>query len=788
MKSSKKGSTRQMMGITAMENDQVNTAMGDLVYYAVKPTNIGVLPESIIRDRVQALQRLLQGQGELEMMALNAWQSFAHNRDFYRERMEQEDNPAIRELLRQDLLDLDEKQDLLSTAREFYLIVRLRGRQESDVFRYLSTVERTIKNCGFSVRRCTEADIRQMLSVYYEQAAPSQQDAPLPQKPKKLPLRRKRRRQAAVEAEKDFLDLIAPSILRFYEDYYICGNTYRCVWAIRGYPTRTEEQALLRHLGEKDGVTLRLYCKRLSLAETNSIMDNATNKNRMNSANPNNMQSAITAGNNLEDLALVIDRMQKSNERLVRCTVYIELIAGSYDGLRRLQSDVQAELTRSKISVDHILLQQQEGFCCVNPAGYNALGSTFERVLPASSVANLFPFNYSGKTDPRGFYIGKDRFGTNLLVDFDQRDDDKTSANILILGNSGQGKSHLMKHLIINILESGKSVISLDAEHELKDLCLALGGCFVDLMSGEYKINVLEPKLWNSSDQATEADLPCTRTVLAQHISFLKDFFRAYKYFPDPQLDTLEIMLTELYAQWGIGDDTDLHSLSPEQFPTLADLHQLMQRELENYDGTSLYSRKQLKDVSLGLSSLCVGTDSQFFNGHTNISSHRFLVFGVGGLSNVALSVRNAMLFNILSFLSNKLLVEGNTVAALDELHIWMENPVALSYIRNCLKRVRKRNSALLMASQNLEDFNLPNIREMTKPLFSIPPHQFLFSPGSIADESYRDMLQLEPSEFALIKQGHRGVCLYKCGNDRYLLDVKTPPYKQALFGQVGGQ
>ena len=138
-------------------------------------------------------------------------------------------------------------------------------------------------------------------------------------------------------------------------------------------------------------------------------------------------------------------------------------------------------------------------------------------------------------------------------MDFDQRDDDKTSANILILGNSGQGKSHLMKHLIINILESGKSVISLDAEHELKDLCLALGGCFVDLMSGEYKINVLEPKLWNSSDQATEAALPCTRTVLAQHISFLKDFFRAYKYFPDtlsmlPTIGRLLVKLTRILA------------------------------------------------------------------------------------------------------------------------------------------------------------------------------------------------------------------------------------------------
>ena len=64
----------------------------------------------------------------------------------------------------------------------------------------------------------------------------------------------------------------------------------------------------------------------------------------------------------------------------------------------------------------------------------------FERALPASSVANLFPFNYSGKTDKNGFYIGRDKFGSNVIVDFNQRADDKTNANILILGNSGQGK------------------------------------------------------------------------------------------------------------------------------------------------------------------------------------------------------------------------------------------------------------------------------------------------------------------------------------------------------------
>jgi hypothetical protein len=801
MMNSKKVSTRQLLGIDKLNDDIVSTATGELIYYMVKPTNIGVLPANSITEKVLSLQELLQSREEIEMLATNAWQSFAHNKDYYLERISNEPVPQIRSLLEQDFRHLEDIQSKLSAARKFYLVVRLRGQQERDVFRYLSTVEQSIKSCGFTVQRCGKEDIKRMLSVYYQQFVPEETMddydgqhwvAPEPKVTKKRGKRNKRDRP--VEAEKDFLDLVSPSILRFYGDHYICGNTYRSVWAIRDYPTRTEEQALLRHLGEKNGVTLRIYCCRLSQMDTNAVFDNAVNKNRMNSFNSNNMQSTVTAGNNLEDLALVIDRMQKNSEPLVRCAVYIELISQSYDGLKQLQTDVQAELARGKINIDHIILRQQQGFCCVNPAGYNALGSTFERVLPASSVANLFPFNYSGKTDRNGFYIGKDRFGTNVLVDFDQRDDDKTSANILILGNSGQGKSHLMKHLIINILESGKSIISLDPEHEQKDLCKAMGGYFIDLMSGEYKINVLEPKIWSDSDDAIEQlDLTAPapfrkRSALAQHISFLKDFFRAYKNFSDAQIDTIEILLARLYAEWGISEDTNFRNLPPEKVPILSDLYSLMQREMDEYNGTQLYTKQLLQEVSLGLNSMCVGSDAQFFNGPTNIDSQRFLVFGVGGLMTAATNVRNAMLFNILSFMSNKLLVEGNTVAALDELHIWLDNPVALEYIRNCLKRVRKRNSAMLMASQNLEDFDLPNIREMTKPLFSIPPHQFLFNPGSISKQSYMDMLQLEEAEFNLIKYPHRGTCLYKCGNDRYLLDVMTPDYKRKLFGEAGGQ
>ena len=591
---------------------------------------------------------------------------------------------------------------------------------------------------------------------------------------------------------RSFLDCIAPGVVKFEVDHYIFGNTYRCVWALREYPASTESQAILRHLGEKSGVTLRIYCRQVSPGEEDRIIDNANKKNKLDGSDPNKLRQTVEAESNLRDVAELVHKMHREHEPLLHCAVYLEMTADSMEHLRQLQTDVLTELVRCKLNVDKLLLRQKQGFYCASPVGYNALGREFERVLPAGSVANLYPFNYSGKTDPKGFYIGKDKYGSNIVVDFDRRDSDKTSANILILGNSGQGKSYLMKLLICNLLEAGKSVVSLDAEHELEELCGKLGGCFIDLMGGEKRINVLEVRCWNE-DVDMEADESAPEafrksTLLARHISFLKDFFRAYKDFSDPQLDTIEIMLSALYKKWGISEETDFRRLTPEDYPILSDLYALINNEMVNYRNGSLYTRELLQEVLLGLHSLCVGADAPFFNGHTNISDDRFLVFGVGGVLTAAKSLRNALLFNVLAYMSDRLLTAGNTVAALDELYLWLSNPVAIEYIRNCLKRVRKRDSALMMASQNLEDFDQEGVREMTKPLFAIPPHQFLFNPGSIGRRFYMDMLQLDEAEFELIRRARRGECLFKCGAERYHLKVIAPDHKAVLFGTAGGK
>lgn len=591
---------------------------------------------------------------------------------------------------------------------------------------------------------------------------------------------------------KDFFDMILPGTVKFFSDHYVVGDSYRCVWVIREYPPTTEEQAILSQLGDRSGVTLRIYHRLVEAGEQRKIIQNATRRNKLKSGG-NDVNETIEAEGNLQDVVELLANLRKNKEPLLHCSVFIELKAKSMDALKELQSEIAMELTRSKISVDRLTLRQKEGFLSVLPVGANQFGAQYERVLPASSVANLYPFNFSGKTDPQGVYIGRDKFGTNILVDFDRRAEDKTTSNILILGNSGQGKSYLLKLILTNIRESGKSIICLDPESEYEELCSALGGCYIDFMSGEYTINPLEPKAWNDSADDVDLDAPMAFrkvTRLSQHIAFLKDFFRSYKDFSDTQIDTIEILLSKLYARFGITDSTDYSKMKSTDYPIMEDFYKLCEEEFMSYDSNRkyLYTEETLQEVCLCIHSMCVGAESKYFNGHTNITDDAFLVFGVKGLLDTNKRLKDAMLFNILSFMSNQLLGQGNTVASIDELYLFLTNMTAIEYIRNAMKRVRKKDSSIILASQNMEDFLIPSIREFTKPLFSIPTHQFLFNAGQINPKEYMDALQVEPSEFELIKYPERGTCLYRCGNERYLLQVIVPDYKSALFGKAGGR
>ncbi len=164
-----KNSTRELMGITKITDYSLVTPYGELVYFIIHPTNISVLSESSVSSRIYALMTVLKGIAEIEMLCLNSKENFDDNKQYLKKRMEEEENSIIRKLLMQDSTNLDRMQVQMATAREFLIIIRLKNEKESDVFPYLSRIEKSLKDQGFTARRADNADIKRVLGVYFEQ-------------------------------------------------------------------------------------------------------------------------------------------------------------------------------------------------------------------------------------------------------------------------------------------------------------------------------------------------------------------------------------------------------------------------------------------------------------------------------------------------------------------------------------------------------------------------------------------------------------------------------------------
>ena len=371
---------------------------GEIVLFLIQPTNVSVLSRESLKARVNALMHVLKGFVEVELLCLSSRESFEHNKRYLAGRIEQEESPAIRQLLEQDMRHLDEIQSRTATAREFVLIVRPRSIGEREIYPYLARLEKLIREQRFTVKRADREDLKRILAVYFSGDVISEGYDDFDGQRWLLKNGQSDYKAASVMDDEQvlqtFLDLIAPSAVEFEVDRYLAGGSWRCVWAVRGYPASTEEQAILQRLGERAGVTLRIYTRLVTPGEERKILQAADKANRYRSGSTD-IRQVVEAQSNLEDVSSMIRAAQRNREPFFHTAVYIELVARTEQEFAELRDSVETELGRAKISVDRLFLCQQEGFLSVMPSGWNVFGEQFERMLPASSVANLFPFSYT---------------------------------------------------------------------------------------------------------------------------------------------------------------------------------------------------------------------------------------------------------------------------------------------------------------------------------------------------------------------------------------------------------
>ena len=166
-----KQTTRQLIGIDEITDSGLKTSHGRLIFFAIKPTNLSVQPPEAVSNRIYALMTVLKGQAEIEMLALNSKESFEDNKRHYRQRAAEEDLPVFSRLLEADAKSLDRLQIQMATAREFFVLVRLREETGMELHTHLSRIQKSLEDQGFKASLASGEDLKRMLGVYFEQNA-----------------------------------------------------------------------------------------------------------------------------------------------------------------------------------------------------------------------------------------------------------------------------------------------------------------------------------------------------------------------------------------------------------------------------------------------------------------------------------------------------------------------------------------------------------------------------------------------------------------------------------------
>lgn len=164
----KKGrSVQQLIGIKTFTKSGIKVGKDDLYFFAVAPTNISVLSAANIEGKIMHMKMLLSAMPDVEVSCTDSSECFDDNKLYLRDRLEAEPNPNIRKLIKKDMDFLDSVQTDISTARQFMLIVRIKG-GKVDKQSSAADIERKLREEGFDFRHLKKADIKRMLAIYFD--------------------------------------------------------------------------------------------------------------------------------------------------------------------------------------------------------------------------------------------------------------------------------------------------------------------------------------------------------------------------------------------------------------------------------------------------------------------------------------------------------------------------------------------------------------------------------------------------------------------------------------------
>ena len=463
----------------------------------------------------------------------------------------------------------------------------------------------------------------------------------------------------------------------------------------------------------------------------------------------------------IDSLASLLATLQQDNESLLEFSIYItayDLVATENNvnivtpeksilpRIPNMKRVVRKTWLESGIRVNNMEFTQMEAFIGSQISAWDPMHKE-SRGIPSNSLAAAYPWIYASVSDIGGIRLGKSE-GVPVFIDFFRRDSERVNSNMVIVGKSGSGKSYATKSLLANLAAEDSKIFILDPENEYTDLAKNLHGKFINV--GNAQNGRLNPFHIITALDDDEAGGDASNSY-ATHLQFLEEFFR--QILPDCDKDALEYLnalVDRVYINKGITPDTDLSKIRPEDYPVFDDLYDAILAEFQQTDND--YIRSNLRVLMNYVAKFSAGgRNASIWNGPSTITTEEnFTVFNFQSLlANRNNTVANAQMLLVLKYIDNEIIknrdyntkygLKRKVVVVIDEAHVFIDTkfPVALDFMFQLAKRIRKYNGMQIVITQNIKDFvGSEEIARKSTAIINACQYSFIFalSPNDIDD------------------------------------------------------
>ena len=468
----------------------------------------------------------------------------------------------------------------------------------------------------------------------------------------------------------------------------------------------------------------------------------------------------------IDTLQELLTTLQNDSESLLECNIYISAydIVATRNSTRMVQpppselptlnefkKQVRRAWQEASFRLNNMEFDQVQAFIGSQVSALDPLIKE-GRGIPSNTIAASFPWIFAHVSDEGGVKLGESD-GMPVFIDFFRRDSERVNSNMVIVGKSGSGKSYATKSLLANLAAEDAKIFILDPENEYTELAGNLHGQIINVGNAQYgRLNPFQ--IITALDDDEEGEGTATGSY-ATHLQFLEEFFK--QIMPDCEKDAMEYLNTlvdHMYLEHDITAETDLSRLRPEDYPIFDDLYDEVLQEFQSSDNP--FTRDLLRSLMNYISKFSTGgRNANIWNGPSTITTEEnFTVFNFQSmLANRNQTIANAQMLLVLKYLDNEIIKnrDYNTkyranrkiVIVIDEAHVFIDSkfPIALDFMFQLAKRIRKYNGMQIVITQNIKDFvGSEELERKSTAIINACQYSFIFA---LAPNDMQDLVKL---------------------------------------------